>query len=129
MNINDEKILALRKQIAEKKKEINNKRFIPQTNCMYSGTNIQTMDMDTLIMLACSLNNVIETAQRLNLPEPRVNGYFISLWLEDVLAKISHLSNVSKQSELNAMEKKLSTMLTSDTQISLELLEIEKQLR
>lgn len=129
MNTNDEKILALRKQIAEKKKEINNKRFVPQTNCMYSGMNIQTMDVDALTLLACNLHNIIGTVKDLGLSEPKVNGYLISLWLEDVLAKISHLNNVSKQSELNAMEKKLSTMLTSDTQISLELSEIEKQLR
>ncbi|MER2009187.1 MAG: hypothetical protein ABS939_17190 [Psychrobacillus sp.] len=132
-NKNDERILALKEQIAKKKEEIGKiTRFTPITNCSLEldgvRTNLNVADREKLSLLAIKLHGYIASTKALELGDLKVSGYKLSDWLTDVMAKLDILSKKDKERELAQAEAKLSKLLSDEKQVELEIDDIAKLL-
>lgn len=135
MSKNDERILQLKKQIEDKKAQLNkSKKFSPITNCSINvdgvQININTLQRDGLIALLVKLNSLQSSAMELNLlDEFNISGYNISEWIEDLKNKLDVLSVKQEESKLKQMESRLSQLLSEDKKVELELDDIVNSLR
>lgn len=132
-NKNDDKIIALKDQIAIKKRELAKSiKFVPVTNCSieFEGTrsNIQTLNKDQLIILAVKLNSYKLSADDLKI-EYVVSGYKVSDWLTDIMSRVAILERKEEETKLKTMESKLDTLLSSEKKTELEVSEIEALLK
>lgn len=126
---NDDRILVLKKQIEEKKKELGKQpRFSPVTTCMfnYNGNrvNIHTLtsvkDINTMLVY---LNIYAMSAENLGIDCADVcfDGFSVSDWMEDLNAKKAVVEYNEKKSQLNTLEKKLDKLLSDDKKTELEI--------
>lgn len=129
MSKNDDRILVLKKQIEEKKKELGKQpRFSPTTTCMfnYNGNrvNIHTLtsvnDINTALV---GFNIYAMSAENLgiNVEDVLIDGFSVSDWMEDLNAKKEVVEYNEKKSQLNALEKKLDNLLSDDKKTELEI--------
>lgn len=134
MNKNDEKIMLLRKQIADKQEKLGKiSRFSPITNCSFEidgqRHNINVLDKEKTIQLLVKLNSQLISAIDLDLVEEyNFNGYNINEWISDLKSRLEHLTKLEEEKKLKSLEKKLHTLLSEDKKVSLELEDIEKLL-
>lgn len=133
---NDEKILQLKAKIEEKKNKLENlkKKFIPITNCSLelSGIryNLHTLNKENIITLLVSLNCYKMSAENLNLLDKFViSGHKVIEWISDLQSRLDILSIQDEERNLKQMEKKLSSLLSEDKTIELEIDSIEKLLK
>jgi hypothetical protein len=132
---NDQRILLLKKQIEDKKAQLNKSlRFTPITNCSIEVEgvryNIQVLTREQLIMLMIKLNLYQMSAKDLNiLNEFNICGYSVQDWIIDIKAKIDILSRKEEEKSLKAMEDKLIKLLSDGKKVELELNEIESILK
>ena len=134
---NDERILALKKQIEEKKDALKNgvKKFLPDTNCILTldgiTYNLNVLTQDELIHLAIKLNSLRLSAEDMGydvLFTPTISGYSIIEWLHDVNSKIEVNKYNEEKKKLNSLEKQLTALLSSDKQTELKIDELAKML-
>lgn len=128
-NKNDDRILALKKQIQEKKDKLGKiGRFVPVTNCTVeldgARYNLNVLDKERLVLLAVKLNIYIMSANELKFAEVKLCGYTLQEWLTDVTSKLDILSKKDEERALSVMEAKLAKMLSDEKQVELELDEI-----
>lgn len=130
---NDDKILALQKQIEEKKKSINT-TFRPVTNCslLIDGTryNIHALVTENEIMyLLIKLTSMLNAAIGLDMENKYSHeGYKLSEWITDLKAKLAVVSSKDEARKLKEMETKLTQLLSNDKKTELELASIEASL-
>ncbi|WP_340032648.1 hypothetical protein NSQ20_12360 [Paenibacillus sp. FSL K6-1122] len=133
-NLNDSKILELKKQIEEKKKSVGkSKKFTPVTNCSIEldgvRINIQTLTKEQLIFLLVKLNSYAASAIELELLDQYViSGYNIADWIGDLKSKLEFINSKDEEQKLRLMESKLDKLLSDDKKVELELNEIAEML-
>lgn len=130
MSKNDDMILALKKQIEDKKSQLNKaKKFLPITNCSININNVQininTLQREGLIGLLIQLHSLQSSAIELELlDEYNISGYNISEWIEDLKNKLEVLSVKQEEAKLKQMESRLNQLLSNEKKTELELEEI-----
>ena len=126
---NDDRILVLKKQIEEKKKDLGKQpRFSPVTTCMfnYNGNrvNIHTLtsvkDINTMLV---HFNIYAMSAENLGIDCADVcfEGFSVADWMEDLNAKKAVVEYNEKKSQLSVLEKKLDRLLSDDKKTELEI--------
>lgn len=129
MSKNDDRILTLKKQIDDKKKELGKQpRFSPVTTCMftYNGNrvNIHTLTSvkDINTALVC-FNVYAMSAENLgiDLEDVVFDGFSVADWMEDLNSKKAVVEYTAKKAQLTALEKKLDKLLSDDKKTELEI--------
>ena len=131
---NDQRILALKKQIEEKKEKLNKStKFSPITNCSIEldGTryNIQALPKEHLVNLMVRINFYKLSSKDLGLGEFLICGFDVGDWITDIKSKIDILSRKDEEKSLKLMEDKLIQLLSDGKKVELELNEIESFLK
>lgn len=127
MNKNDDRILELKKQVENKKKEIakKNVKFVPETNLVIEingiKTNINVLNKKDLESLLVILNMYRMSAVDLEMKDFEISGYKVDQWMNDVKAKINMKTLKREETELKELEFKLDKLLSDDKKTELEL--------
>ena len=133
--INDSKIITLKNQISEKRKQIDKiKKFIPITNCSIEvdgiRSNIQVLAKEQLIALVVKLNSYVTSAKELGLlDEYTISGFKTEDWIVDIKSKLDIVSRKDEERKLKDMEEKLDRLLSNEKKTELEINEIENMLK
>ena len=133
--INDSKIITLKNQISEKRKQIDKiKKFTPITNCSIEvdgiRSNIQVLVKEQLIALVIKLNSYVSSAKELGLlDEYTISGYKAEDWITDIKSKLDIVSRKDEERKLKDMEEKLDRLLSNEKKTELEINEIENMLK
>jgi len=131
---NDDKIMLLKSQIAEKKKGLKGKKkFSPLTNCSIEldgvRLNLQVLNREGLTHLLVKLNSYLLSAVDLGLDEEYViSGYVIDQWITDIKLKLEILKYEEEDRKLKLLESKLHVLLSNERQVSLAIEEIESMI-
>ena len=131
---NDDKIMLLKSQIADKKKGLKGKKkFSPLTNCSIEldgvRLNLQVLNREGLTHLLVKLNSYLLSAVDLGLDEEYViSGYVIDQWITDIKLKLEILKYEEEDRKLKVLENKLHVLLSSEKQVSLAIEEIESMI-
>lgn len=134
MNKNDNTIMQLKEQIAQKKKSIGKiKRFSPLTSCSLDldGTryNLHVASRETLIYILCKMHLLNDMSKNLGYPNQCViSGFSTESWICDIADRLAIISQKEKIEQLAKMEEKLNQLLTVDTKTELQISEIAKML-
>lgn len=134
-NVNDAKIMELKKQIEDKKEKLNKTgKFVPVTNCSLEldgqRYNIQVLQQEQLIQLMIKVNLYLMSAKDLKLEEDYIiNGYKAEEWIVDMKARLDILSRKDEERKLKVMEEKLDKLLSNEKKTELELNEIAEFLK
>lgn len=131
--VHDAKIIELKKQIEEKKEKLKDvKRFSPITKCIINlegkAQNLNVLKKEELILLLVKLNVFKKSADELGYPLT-IDGYLVQEWMEDIQSKLKLMEYKEEEQKLNALNKKLTTLLSEDKKVELELEEIEGLLK
>lgn len=132
---NDLKILELRKQVEDKKKELELKRtrFNPTTNCVLdlegNKFNLNVLNEEPLTLLMLRLNLYSMSAKSLNIKTPTVSGYTIDSWIADIKNKIATIETRKEETNLKLIEAKLEKLLSDEKKTELEIDEIASFLK
>ena len=130
MSKNDDRILTLKKQIEEKKKELGKQpRFSPVTTCMFTlnggnRVNIHALtSVNSINMALVGFNIYAMSAENLgiNIEDVLVDGFSVADWMEDLNAKKAVVEYNAKKAQLNELEKKLDKLLSDDKKTELEI--------
>lgn len=127
MSKNDDRILELKKQVENKKKEIakKNVKFVPETNLVIEingiKTNINVLNKKDLESLLVILNMYRMSAVNLEMKDFEISGYKVDQWMNDVKAKINMKTLKNEEAELKRLEEKLDKLLSEDKKTELEL--------
>lgn len=130
---NDERILMLKKQIEDKKKELGKQpRFSPVTTCMfnYQGNRINihalTSIQDINAMLVYFNMYVISAIDMgISCEDVVFDGFSVTDWIEDLKSKRAVMEYSAKKEQLTSLEKKLDKLLSDDKKTELEIDSIE----
>ena len=140
---NDDRIMTLKKEIAEKRNNLDNTRtrFSPRTNCMLEldgvKYNLNVNDMQTnryiLMKLALLKRSIGIVIDNYDVPEftqddITISGYPLSAWLFDVQNKIKYDSWKEDKKKLDSLEKQLTKLLSNDKQTELMIDELASTL-
>ena len=126
---NDERILMLKEQIEEKKKELGKQpRFSPITTCLFDRegcrVNIHTLtsikDINAMLVF---FNAYVVSARDLGLDcaEVELDGFSVLDWMEDLKSKKAVVEYAAKKEQLTTLEKKLDKLLSDDKKTELEI--------
>lgn len=127
MSKNDDRILELKKQVENKKKEIakKNVKFVPETNLIIEingqKTNINVLSEKDLNSLLVILNMYRMSSADLEMNDFEISGYKVDQWINDVKAKINMKTLKREETELKELESKLDKLLSDDKKTELEL--------
>lgn len=127
MSKNDDRILELKKQVENKKKEIakKNVKFVPETNLIIEingqKTNINVLSENDLKSLLVILNMYRMSSADLEMNDFEISGYKVDKWMNDVRAKINMKTLKNEEAELKRLEEKLDKLLSEDKKTELEL--------
>lgn len=127
MSKNDDRILELKKQVENKKKEIakKNVKFVPETNLIIEingqKTNINVLSEKDLKSLLVILNMYRMSSADLEMNDFEISGYKVDKWMNDVRAKINMKTLKREETELKELESKLDKLLSDDKKTELEL--------
>ena len=129
MSKNDDRILTLKKQIEDKKKELGKQpRFTPATTCMftYNGNRVNIHTLTTVNDINAMLvyfNIYAMSAENLgiDLEDVRFDGFSVADWMEDLNSKKAVVEYTAKKAQLTALEKKLDKLLSDDKKTELEI--------
>ena len=127
MSKNDDRILELKKQVENKKKEIakKNVKFVSETNLVIEingqKTNINVLNEKDLESLLVILNMYRMSAVDLEMKDFEISGYKVDQWMNDVKAKINMKTLKNEEAELKRLEEKLDKLLSEDKKTELEL--------
>lgn len=136
MKKNDKRIMELRETIAERRSEIAKvKPFKPKTNCslvMLDGVryNLHAIDEQTAKFALIHMNSM--HASERNIFEKYgidlkadMGGYSLQDWIDDLLSRLENIQARTKKIELDALEAKLTALLSDDKQTELAIDELE----
>lgn len=131
--VHDAKIIELKKQIEEKKEKLKDvKRFSPVTKCIINldgkAQNLNVLKKEDLILLLVKLNLLKKSADELGYPLT-IDGYLVQDWMEDIQSKLKLTEYKEEENKLNILNQKLTTLLSEDKKVELELEEIEGLLK
>lgn len=135
MSKNDDRILELKKQVEDKKKELASKktRFVPITNCILEmdgmTLNLNVLSESALILLWIRLNTYRMSAADLGLHKFEISGYDLEDWITDVKARLEVIATKREENNLKAMKTKLDKLLSEDKKTELELDSIAELLK
>ena len=135
MSKNDDRIIALKKIVDEKKRELSGKsaRFSPKTNCVLVldgvTTNLNVCNENELQLLWIKLYAYVMAAEKIKLDVPKISGYDIQDWIDDIRNKLDVFAYRAESEELKKMENKLNKLLSDDKKTELELDDIEAMLK
>ena len=126
---NDERILILKEQIEDKKKELGKQpRFSPITTCLFDRegcrVNIHTLtsvkDINAMLVF---FNTYVMSAKDLDIDctEVELDGFSVLDWMEDLKSKKAVVEYAAKKEQLTALEKKLDKLLSDDKKTELEI--------
>ena len=126
---NDERILELKEQIDEKKKELGKQpRFSPVTTCIlnHQGNRINIHALTSIKDINAMLvyfNMYVMSAEdmEINCEDIVFDGFSITDWIEDLKAKKTVIEYTVKKEQLTALEKKLDKLLSDDKKTELEI--------
>ncbi len=126
---NDERIMSLKKQIEEKKAELEKlkTRFVPETNCMLeldsARYNLHTITDPCNLLLLLKLSSLMMAAEKLDInpDDVMISGYSLSLWINDIKNKMKADKYKLEKNNLNNIEKQLTDLLSSDKQTELKI--------
>lgn len=123
---NDERIMQLKQQIEKKRNELaeHNNRFVPITNCLLVlDKTTYNLHVESSEMLLIKLNMIAMSAKDLNIDTSKliISGYSLNDWIEDVKSNLEVQRYKKEKSDLNALEKKLTALLSEDKQTELEI--------
>lgn len=123
---NDERIMQLKQKIEDKRNELaeHNSRFVPITNCLLILDKITyNLHLDSSEMLLIKLNMIAMSAKDLNIDTSKfiISGYSLNDWIADVKHNLEVQKYKKEKSDLNALEKKLTALLSEDKQTELEI--------
>ena len=131
---NDDKILALKQQIQDKKQKIRSaEKFVPLTNCsleLYGVRyNIRTLNEENAFLLLSRLYSCKVAATNLNIPKDiKISGYQIEEWIKDLQSYINQQIRKKEEQKLRSLESKLELLLSQEKKTELEINEIESLL-
>lgn len=126
---NDERILELKKQIDEKKKELGKQpRFSPVTTCMFNhqGNRINIHALTSIKDINAMLvyfNMYVMSAEdmEINCEDIVFDGFSVTDWIEDLKSKKTVIEYTAKKEQLVTLEKKLDKLLSDDKKTELEI--------
>ena len=123
---NDERIMQLKQQIEKKRNELaeHNNRFVPITNCLLVLDKVTyNLHVESSEMLLIKLNMIAMSAKDLSIDTSKliISGYSLNDWIEDVKSNLEVQRYKKEKSDLNALEKKLTALLSEDKQTELEI--------
>lgn len=126
---NDERIIALRAQIEEKKKTLGKQpRFSPTTTCMLdvNGTkiNLHTLNsVDKINHLLVYLNMWVMSAEDMgvNPKDIMISDFPITEWMEDLRSKKAAVVYQEESKKLNVLNMQLEKLLSDDKKTELEI--------
>lgn len=123
---NDERIMQLKQQIEKKRNELaeRNSRFVPITNCLLFLDKVTyNLHAESSEMLLVKLNMIAMSARDLGIDTSKfiISGYSLNDWIEDVKNNLEVQKYKKEKSDLNALEKKLTALLSEDKQTELEI--------
>ncbi len=127
MSKNDDKIIALKKTIELRRESIGKPlRFTPKTSCVIEldgvRYNINVLQRDELILLACKLKSLSMAADSLNVTDQLViSGFPITMWGEDIGNRIGVIDQKNTLTQLEVMEAQLDKLLSGDKRTELEI--------
>jgi len=127
---NDDKIMALKSQIVDKKGKLKNKKtFKPVTNCSLEfrkeRINLNVLSKEQLSMLLLELNLIKMSAINLKmLDEIIISGYSIDEWMIDIKEKLEVINLTEEARKLQLLEAKLTQLLSNEKKVALEIDEI-----
>lgn len=129
MSKNDERILELKKQIEEKKKELGKQpRFSPTTTCLftYNGNKVNMHTLTSVKEINAMLvhfNTYVMSANDLGIDcnDILFDGFSVVDWMEDLKMKKEVVEYTAKKSQLTSLEKKLDKLLSDDKKTELEI--------
>lgn len=133
-NINDDKILELRKQIEVKKSKLsqmNKYNYLTNLVLDFEGEkyNLNVMrnikDLNTLLI---RLNMYKLSALDLKI-DCIISGYDVCNWMDDIKAKIDLLSRKAEEDKLKQMEERLVELLSNEKKVELEINEMQEWLK
>lgn len=127
MSKNDDKILALKKQIEVKRATVGPaKRFSPLTSCSIeldgARYNLHTMHRESLIFLLCKLVALNDVAKNLGYDKQcMISGFPTGDWIADIQTKLEIMAQKDDLGKLKAMEAQLNKLLSADKKTELEI--------
>ena len=133
-NTNDEKIMLLKSQIAERKKGLKvKKKFSPLTNCSIeldgARYNLHVSQKEILTNLLVKLNMYRLSVVDLNLEDEYImSGFSVDEWITDIKLKLEILRYEEEDRKLKVLEQKLHNLLSLDKKVELEIGEIESMI-
>lgn len=134
---NDETILKLKEQIANKKAEFDKlpKNFVSETSCIYideSGekNNLRVMTVDQLISLRVKLHMYEMSALDLGIDIHSfvVSGFTVDKWMHDIQGRLDEIKRRDTEKALKSDEKLLDSLLSEDKKTELALKDIAARL-
>lgn len=134
---NDEMILKLKEQIANRKAEFDKlpKNFVAETSCIYiddSGEkfNLRVMNVDQLIPLRVKLHMYEMSAMDLEISinDFTVSGFTVDKWMHDIQGRLDEIKRRDAEKDLKADEKLLDSLLSEDKKTELALKDIAARL-
>lgn len=126
-NKNDEKILQLKKTIAEKREELKKipSKFVPETNCMLSilGNNFNLHTLTEYDNLVLPIKAMMMAAEELgkNPDTTMISGFPLSAWYRDVTTLEQIASGKMKKRELDKLERQLDSLLSNEKSTELKV--------
>lgn len=132
-NTNDERIIKLKEQIADKRKSLKDKniKFIPVTNCLLELDGIKyNLHVVTNPLLLLKLESLWMAAQNLGISAEDViiGGYSITDWIKDVQTVLAIQNYKTEKQKLDRLEKQLTNLLSNDKQTELMIDELASML-
>jgi hypothetical protein len=130
-NVNDERILKLKEQIAIKREKlgrIGRPSYI--TNSIIhldkEAINLNVINnKEQLIALLVRVNALLMSAKDLGVENTyEISGYLATDWIADIKTRLEVLSKKDEERALKQMEAKLESMLSEQKKVELELDEI-----
>ena len=123
---NDERIMQLKQQIEKKRNELaeHNSRFVPITNCLLVlDKTTYNLHVESSEMMLIKLNIIAMSAKDLGIDTSKliISGYSLNDWIADVKSNLEVQRYKKEKSDLNALEKKLTALLSEDKQTELEI--------
>ena len=134
---NDEMILKLKEQIADRKAEFDNlpKNFVAETSCIYideagEKNNLRVMTVDQLIPLRVQLHMYEMSADDLGIDihSFTVSGFTVDKWLHDIQGRLDEIKRRDTEKALKSDEKLLDSLLSEDKKTELALKDIAARL-
>jgi len=131
---NDDKIMLLKSQIAEKKKGLKGKKkFSPLTNCNieFEGVryNLHASQKDQLTNLLIRLTMYEMAVEKLGLKDEYIiSGYSVGQWIKDIKLRLEIIKYEEEDRKLKMLENNLHVFLSSEKKVSLAIEEIESMI-